>query len=281
MSLLYSEVPVYVGAANATTITESSAYVPVLDANVNFGAQLVGKRFLGQSVTSTDQFKTAGPREVSISINAILDPFADSAFAFAKSSNQDAFFPIRIGNNTYQQCFLSDFSLSVNNFAPVTMNANFVSLSPPTGGNVSGDASPYGGSTIPFDPDDIVYGYTCSLLNADQAVGNVQYTLNYKKTFNRTPVYNLGAANASSMLLDSIESEMSIESTGLNSLIDFSGNSMSSNVVLTLNNIDGDGLSTNLPSVTMAIGSRVTTESYSIAGNDTVNTRATIKQIDL
>ena len=106
MSLLYSEVPVYVGAANATTITESSDYVPVLDANVNFGEQLVGKRFLGQSVTSTDQFKTAGPREVSISINAILDPFADSAFAFAKSSNQDAFFPIRIGNNTYQQCFL-------------------------------------------------------------------------------------------------------------------------------------------------------------------------------
>ena len=281
MSLLYSEVPVYVGAANATTITESSAYVPVLDANVNFGAQVVGKRFLGQSVTSTDQFKTAGPREVSISINAILDPFADSAFAFAKSSNQDAFFPIRIGNNTYQQCFLSDFSLSVNNFAPVTMNANFVSLCPPTGGNVSGDSSPYGGGAIPFDPDDIVYGYTCSLLNADQAVGNVQYTLNYKKTFNRTPVYNLGAANASSMLLNGVESEMSIDSTGLNSLIDFSGGAIGSSVVLSLNNIDGTALSTNLPNVGMVNGSKVVTQTYSVAGNDTVNTKATIRQIDL
>ena len=281
MSLLYSEVPVYVGAANATTITESSAYVPVLDANVNFGSQLVGKRFLGQSVTSTDQFKTAGPREVSISINAILDPFADSAFAFAKSSNQDAFFPIRIGNNTYQDCFLSDFSLSVDNFAPVTIDANFVSLSPPTGGNVSGDASPYGRGTIPFDPDDIVYGYTCSLSNATQAVGNVQYRVSYKKSFSRTPVYTLGAANATSMLLNGVESEMSIESTGLNSLIDFSGGAISSDVTLGLNNIDGDGISTNLANVVMVNGSKVVTQSYSIAGSDTVNTRATIKQIDL
>jgi len=161
------------------------------------------------------------------------------------------------------------------------MSANFVSLSPPTGGNISGDANPYGGSAIPFDPDDIIYGYTCNILNANQAVGNVQYTLNYKKSFNRTPVYNLGAANASSMLLNRVESEMSIDSTGLNSLIDFSGGAISSSVVLNLANIDGTTLSTNLPNVGMLNGSRVVTQSYTVAGNDTVNTTATIKQIDL
>jgi len=281
MSLLYSDLPVYVGAANASSVTESSAYVPALSANVDFRAQLQGKRFLGQDVASTDQFKTTGPREASISIQSILDPFADAAFAFAKSSNQDAFFPIRIGNNTYQECYLSDFSLSVNNFAPVTMSANFVSLAPPTGGNISGDATPYGGSAIPFDPDDIVYGYTCSLSNATQAVGNVQYSMDYKKTFARSPVYTLGAANASSMLLNGVESEMTIESTGLSSLIDFSGGAISSSVVLNLTNIDGTALSTNLPNVGMLNGSRVVTQSYNIAGSDTVNTRATIKQIDL
>ena len=281
MSLLYSDLPVYVGAANASSVTESSAYVPALSANVNFNAQLQGKRFLGQDVTSTDQFKTAGAREATISIKSVLDPFADSAFAFAKSSNQDAFFPIRIGNNTYQKCYLNSFSLSVDNFAPVTMSANFVSLAPPTGGNISGDATPYGGSAIPFDSDDIVYGYTCSILNPTQAVGNVQYTVNYAKNFSRTAVYNLGAANASSMLLDSVESEMTIESTGLSSLIDFSGGAISSSVVLSLKNIDGTALSTNLPNVGMLNGSRVVTQSYNIEGSDTVNTRAAIKQIDL
>jgi hypothetical protein len=281
MSLLYSDLPVYVGAANASSVTESSAYVPALSANVNFNAQLQGKRFLGQDVTSTDQFKTAGAREATISINSVLDPFADSAFAFAKSSNQDAFFPIRIGNNTYQKCYLNSFSLSVDNFAPVTMSANFVSLDPPTGGNISGDATPYGGSAIPFDSDDIVYGYTCSISNPTQAVGNVQYTVNYAKNFSRTAVYNLGAANASSMLLDSVESEMTIESTGLSSLIDFSGGAISSSVVLSLKNIDGTALSTNLPNVGMLNGSRVVTQSYNIEGSDTVNTRAAIKQIDL
>ena len=164
---------------------------------------------------------------------------------------------------------------------PVTLSANFVSLHPVSGDFIKIDPSPYAGDPIPFDPDDIVYGYTCSLSNATQAVGNVQYRVSYKKTFNRTPVYTLGAANATSMLLNGVESEMSIESTGLNSLIDFSGGAISSDVTLGLNNIDGDGLSTNLPNVVMVNGSKVITQSYSIAGSDTVNTRATIKQIDL
>jgi len=50
---------------------------------------------------------------------------------------------------------------------------------------------------------------------------------------------------------------------------------------LNLANIDGTTLSTNLPNVGMLNGSRVVTQSYTVAGNDTVNTTATIKQIDL
>ena len=280
MSLLYSEVPVYVGAANATTITENTAYVPALDASVDFGAQLVGKRFLGQDVTSTDQFKTAGPREASISIKAILAPFTDAAFAFAKSSNQDASFPIRIGNNTYQDCFLSDFSLSVDNFAPVTIDANFVSLSPPTGGNVSGGASHYGGGTIPFDPDDIIYGHTCSLSNMTSVVNNVQSEISYKKQFNRTPIFTIGSSVASTMLLDSVESEMTVTSTGLANLIGISGDKLASDVVVELDNVDGDSV-VQFPSLTMGAGARVLTEGYNINAGDSLSATATIKQIDL
>ena len=280
MSLSYSNLPVYVGAANASTITENTAYVPALQAGVDFNANLSPKRVLGESVSTTDQFKVGEPMGVNINLQAVLDPFAQDAFAFADSSNHDAYFPIKVGDNVYQKCYLNDFVVSVDNFQPVNLRASFICLDPPTGGNVSGDATPYGGGTIPFDSDDIIYGYNCTFTNPTDVVGDVQYRVEYNKKFSRTPIYTLGSINASSMLLNGVNAEMNISSTGLNKLIDFSGEQLASNVSLALTNIDGTSLST-LPSLTMSARCKVATEGYSINGGDTLTTSATIRQIIL
>ena len=113
-----------------------------------------------------------------------------------------------------------------------------------------------------------------------EVVGNVQSQISYKKTFSRSPVYNIGSTAASSMLLDSVESEMSITSTGLENLITISGDKLASNVVVELDNVDGDSV-VQFPSLTMAAGARVLAEGYDIKGGDTLSTTATIKQIDL
>ncbi len=282
MSLLYSDLPVYVGPPNSDANPgELNRYIAATQANVSFSVNNVGKRLLGSDVDATDQFRFGeGGVTANISFSCFLYPAFNGGFQFANADNIDDFFAIKFGLNTYKRCYLNDFSVSVAPYAPVTLSANFTSLQPVSGDTINPDPTPYQGSGIPFDPDDIIYGHTCTVTNMDDVVGNVQSQINYKKTFSRTPVYNIGSVNASSMLLDAVESEMSITSTGLANLISISGDKLASDVVVELDNVDGDSL-VQFRNLTMAAGARVLAEGYDVNGGDTLSATATIKQIDL
>ena len=80
------------------------------------------------------------------------------------------------------------------------------------------------------------------------------------------------------MLLDSVESQMSITSTGLGNLIDFNGTELSSNLTVNLLNVDGD---VTIPALTMTAGAKVLTQGYDVNGGDTLSASATIKEINL
>jgi len=280
MSLSYSNLPVYVGGPNSNTVNEATRYVSAIDANVSFSASAAAKRNLGQSVDSTDQFKFQGPRTTNISFKFILDTSVEASNSFLNDASQSAFFPIKIGTNFYKNSYLSNYSVSISPFQPVTVAANFISMNPPSGDAIKQDPSPYGGGTIPFNPDGVIYGYTCSVTNMDDVVGNVQSQINYTKEYTRTPVYALGNTNAETMLLDGVESEMNITSTGLENSIDYSGDKLASDVSVGLQDIDGTAYP-YIGTLTMAAGARVLTTNYSVNGGDTVVTTAEIRQIDL
>ena len=280
MSLSYSNLPVYVGGANSSSVGEANRYVSAIDANVSFSTSASAKRNLGESVNSTDQFKFQGPRTTNISFKFILDTSVEASNSFLNDANQSAFFPIKIGTNFYKNTYLSNYSVSISPFQPVTVAANFISMNPPSGDAIKQDTSPYGGGTIPFNPDGVIYGYTCSVTNMDDVVGNVQSQINYTKEYTRTPVYTLGSTNAETMLLDGVESEMNITSTGLENSIDYSGDKLASDVSVGLQDIDGTAYP-YIGTLTMAAGARVLTTNYSVNGGDTVVTTAEIRQIDL
>ena len=82
------------------------------------------------------------------------------------------------------------------------------------------------------------------------------------------------------MLLDSVESEMNITSTGLVNSIDYSGDKLGSDVSVGLQDIDGTAYP-YIGTLTMSAGARVLTTNYSVNGGDTVVTTAEIRQIDL
>ena len=82
------------------------------------------------------------------------------------------------------------------------------------------------------------------------------------------------------MLLDGVESEMSITSTGLENLISYSGNKLTNTVQVNLKDVDGNSC-VNITSVDMSAGARVLTEGYNINGGDTLSASATIKEINL
>ena len=190
---------------------------------------------------------------------------------------------MKLGSGIYNQCYVKDVSLTVSPFEPVILSANFVSLDPAVGGGIIGDSDPYNGQEPPLDTDIIVYGHTCSINDSANVLGQVQSQINFNRTYTRTPIYGLGSVNASSMLLDGVEEEISVSSTGLNSLINFSGEKLTSTLRVNLDVVGNVGIGTSPTNdlIRFPAGARVLTESYSAQGGEVIQTTATIKQVKL
>jgi hypothetical protein len=203
-----------------------------------------------------------------------------SGLDFLKDANQDNFVSIQVGSGVYHKCYAKDVSVDVSPFAPVTLKANFVSLEPAVDQPVSGDPNPYNGGEIPLDSNLIAYGHTCSVNDNANILSDVKSQISFKRSYARTPVYGIGSINASSMLLDGVEEEITISSTGLKNLINFSGESLSNSLSV---NVHGIGATTPFVEdlINFTVGSRLLTESYSNQGGGTLTTSATIKQIKL
>jgi hypothetical protein len=282
MSLPYNDLPVYVGTENTYSIVERNNYLPVTQMNVSHNTTFSPRRSLGSAILTGDQFAFNQALQATISFSCILDdPAAQGPYYFASkaASTQNNFYPIKIGDNIYNRCYLTSMSMNIAPFTPVTLNATFTSLDPAINQQISGDYSLH--SSMPsMTGDHLFYGHTCQVVNMGNAVGDVQSNISFKRTLNSTPVYTLGSGQATSMLLDGVEEEMQISSTGLKTLINYSGEILNSATQVNIINPYGATLD-GLEVLEMSAGARVLTEGYNINGGDTVGATATIKQVTL
>lgn len=283
MSLPYSEFPVCIGAAGASTPpSETNQYVPTTQVDVTYNTTHRPKRKLGSTIASDDQFGFGGALTADISVNCLLQTGLTSGFDFLADANQDNYVVIKIGSGQFNKCYATDVSVNIEPFAPVSLSAKFVSLDPPTGVQISGDTNPYGGNEIPLSGDDLVYGHTVIINDSANILNNVQSNISFNRKYSRTPIYQLGSINADTMLLDGVEEELSVSSTGLESLIGLSGEKLVNNLVFYLCGVGiGTAQAVTPDLINFPAGARVLTESYNVAGGDTVSTQATIKQIKL
>lgn len=288
MSLSYSEFPVYIGQVGigTTLISEVKGYIPATQASVNYNTNHSPKRKQGKTIASDDQFGFNNALTADISIDCILHSGMLSGLKFLEDANQDRFVSIQLGSGLYGKCYAKDVSVDVVPFAPVTLKANFVSLEPAVGGTISGDPNIYEGigvSSPPLDSNAVAYGHTCVVsTDGTNIINNTQSQINFKRNYNRTPVYGIGSIYASEMLLDGVEEEMSINSTGLQNLIDFSGDVLTNSLTVNLCGIGGTAVMTEIVDlIKFSNGSRLLAESFSSQGGETLATSATIKQIKL
>ena len=86
--------------------------------------------------------------------------------------------------------------------------------------------------------------------------------------------------NSGFELIDFVFKVCVIVLVDLANLIGISGDKLASDVVVELDNVDGDSV-VQFPSLTMGAGARVLTEGYNINAGDSLSATATIKQIDL
>ncbi len=283
MSLSYSEFPVYIGGAGVSTVpSEVNGYIAATQASINYNTNHSPKRKLGKTIASDDQFGFNAALTAEISINSMFHTGMLSGFDFLQDANQDNFVTIKLGDNIHSKCYATDVSINISPFEPVTLNANFVSLNPAIDGPISGDLNPYAGSTVPLDSDAIAYGHTSFIDDNANILNNTQSQISFKRNYARTPIYEIGSVNASSMLLDGVEEELTIASTGLNNLINFSGDNLSNSLTVFLCGIGGTAVMTQILNlIQFNAGSKVLTESYSTQGGQTLTSSSTIKQIKL
>ena len=197
MSLSYTNTPVYIGQINTSAVntgfTGAVDYIPATRASVDFSSSSNAKRNLGIDVVSTDQFTVDQALSANISVDSFLHPDLEEGFRYLSgtAAAQDAFVPIRIGENIYKKCYPQNISISVEPYLPAKITASFISLDPPTGTKLSGDSrsllQTYG---YPLSGDNFVYGHTCSVTNADDVVGNVQSQINFTRV-NQEQQYKL------------------------------------------------------------------------------------------
>ena len=281
MSLSYSEFPVYIGGAGISSPPpEVDRYVPATQANVNYNTNHSPKRKLGSTIASSDQFGFGGPLTADITVDCVFQSGMVSGLDFLLDANQDNYVTIQLGSGVYNKCYATDVSITIDPFAPVTLQAKFVSLDPAIDCKISGDSNPYAGGEIPLDSDRIAYGHTCTVNDSANILNNTNEQISFSRTYARTPVYELGSVNASTMLLDGVEEQLTVTSTGLNKLIDYSGESLNNTLSVAVAGI-GNTTPFIADLIKFTAGSRVLTQSYTSQGGDTLSTTATINQIKL
>jgi hypothetical protein len=290
MSLSYTNLPIYVGHVNSSEPTmpsEQHAMLPAASASVSYGAQAEPNKKLGKAISQTDQYNIRGPLSAQLSFQTFLVndmPYLESGYAFLSGSlPETGFFPVQLGSGVFKKCYMQDYVVSIQPYQPVTVDITFVSLDPPTEQEISGDPNPYANPfnvEPPFDGDDFVYGHTCSVENVTDVVGAAQSSITYRRSFGRTPVFTLGSINATDVRLNSIEAETTITSTGLENLINFSGDTTANDIAIGLNTTKGDSIR-YFTGIVVSGGAEVHQESYAVGGGDTLETTATLSEIIL
>lgn len=253
---------------------------------VDFSTKNEVKRKLGSNVDSNDQLRFNGDVDCKISVDFVVR---------SDDGGYEAFYPLfdnyhgtgasgmilDIGDNEYSDCFIDSFSLTVKPFEPVVGSFSFSCYTPSTtslAGVVDNSVD------ADLDTADIIYGHNCSLTGASNVVAaNIIDNLTYNKTYTRTPVYTLGSQQATSHLVDGVEVDMNVQSTGLNSLIDFSGSKLTSTFGVLLEDVANSGIAYDSIDfdLTVSSGAHVVAEGYSVDGGGTLVTKATIKEVIL
>jgi hypothetical protein len=258
--------------------------LPAQSVSVDYSTSFEANRKLGSSIDQNDQLRFVGDAPCSISLSFVLfEGFDEAAYEFLSDNvnlTGSLGYTVDIGGNSFSNSFLDDYSVSVRPFEPVTVSAKFTSYTPSTAAITS--ANEETSLNTNMSGNQIVYGHTCSVLGNGGSVLNtdVLSDISYKKNYNRSPVYTLGASAASSHLVDGAEAVMTIESTGLNSLINYDGTKLTSFFTIALFD-SADQSITDFPNIAMPSGSSVTAQSYNVAGGDTLAANATITHVIL
>lgn len=299
----YTNAPVYI-EPQFNPVTGINNYLMSSSVDVQYSTSLTPKRRLGYPVDLDRQYPVSGPSETKINISFYLhkdmpstaNPSvnSDDAYCFLYDSisstsgdlgsqTGNADFVIRVGGNTFKKCYLDQYAIQVNPFQPIQASAEFTSYDFPSEESISGDSTIQTNIDSAMKATGIMDGAHCDLSGANQVVSaDVVSSFAYTKKYSRTPVYGIGSVNPVRYLIDEVAAEVSIESTGLNSLIDYSGKKLNSSLSLVPKDVNGDHIDAfggGQLSFALSSGATLYAENYSVQEGNSSTTSVSIQEI--
>lgn len=222
-AISHQNVPVY--------LSTGGGFTPILAQNVSiqYQSSLRPNRTLTSSQST--QFENYG-------IDSAMNATIGLAF-YAETSGSGAKYCLEtltgntsgsllIGGVPFGACYLNGFSFNIQPFAPLIINAEFVSYNPTTGETWNKNAAGVD-RTVTEIPNvsnytqKIVYGHSVSITNGSLLSESSRDSITYAVVCGRTPRYTIGSINADRVFLDTLEKEISIKSTNITKFIDYTG----------------------------------------------------------
>lgn len=284
--MIYRDLPIFIGTANQDPGTiNNNYYLMASQVSVDVSAGGQAKRKINQSINQYDQFTHSDPLLCRISLQSyilgsetegfLIPDLSWAAKIILTQATGDNYHAMKIGQSVFDKCYLSNYTISIDPLRPVQLSAEFICNTPPTGYGISekiNGVDSYIGS-ISF-ADNIIHGHTCNVIGANNIVSEIQSSIKYQVTCNRTPVYTIGSIMPSSMILDEVERQMDISSTDISSIINQEGANLTSPVTVALKHSE-NSITAYL---NMNAGSKILSQKINMQEGDSLVTEVSIKE---
>jgi hypothetical protein len=161
----YSNLPVHIEketGANHLITSSINNYLPAQNISIDYAAQNDALRLLGVDIDQNDQFTHGAALQAKISFNSYINTETTGALNTILNSSGNDSYCIRLGKNTYNDCYLNDYNVSVEPFKPAVLSANYIVNNAP---KVNLNTDDYIVQTIPaatnylLRSQDLIYTY--------------------------------------------------------------------------------------------------------------------------
>lgn len=206
----YDEVPIYLGTKNANNVWQET-FILAKDFSFSNEASYSPNRIAGK-ITSPDGYTVSGAKKCTISLNTYLD--GSTGFESKIIASLFSIDPrkIRVGQTTFEECYLDSLSFSIAPFTPVILSASFICYKTPLAPLIKS-------SNIGYSALDLANGINSSvtILPATEAITVLDASFSFKPT--REPIFSPSQDIPIRVNLLSCEMEAQIRCGGLDNFL--------------------------------------------------------------
>jgi hypothetical protein len=300
--LKYSDIPIFANFTDEATAPSSSTALNIFaatEASLALDSNLQANRYLGKAQIRND-FSITGPLEGKFSLTffPLLEIAGDSTNSILniQKANQLAFFAltgnfvqghqIKVSNFLLKQCYLQSYSVKINAYQPVSINANFISydvteiINNTLTNSVLAQTIAKNATTPYYES---LHALTTVMGGSTTNIPETKVSIDINVDCNRTPIYTLGQKTPDSVILNTVERTTTIQGENIGAVMDISGANPGATEIyfMPLSSLGASTPSDVNKVLKFDINGRIVSQQLSTSQNSIVNGRVVIKEIIL